>query len=88
MEWDWNVVASVTPSLLKGLIVTVQATIVGAVLAYVLGLVIAILKMSGNKAVLLLLIGVRNLFAVHHFWFNYIFYFMFYQILEFFFLLL
>ena len=51
MEWDWNVVASVTPSLLKGLIVTVQATIVGAVLAYVLGLVIAILKMSGNKAV-------------------------------------
>ena len=51
MEWDWNVVASVTPSLLQGLVVTVQATIVGAFLAYVLGLIIAILKMSGNKPI-------------------------------------
>ena len=46
MEWDWNVAMSVMPRLAAGLVVTVQATFVGAFLAYVLGLFIAILKMS------------------------------------------
>lgn len=46
MEWDWNVVVSVLPRLAAGLVVTVQATFVGALVAYVLGLFIAILKMS------------------------------------------
>ena len=36
----------VLPRLAAGLIVTVQATFVGALLAYVIGLFIAILKMS------------------------------------------
>lgn len=46
MEWDWNVAMSVMPRLAAGLVVTVQATFVGALLAYVIGLFIAILKMS------------------------------------------
>ena len=46
MEWDWNVAMSVMPRLAAGLVVTVQATFVGAFLAYVIGLFIAILKMS------------------------------------------
>ena len=46
MEWDWDVVVNVLPRLGAGLIVTVQATFVGALLAYIIGLFIAILKMS------------------------------------------
>ena len=46
MEWDWNVAMDVLPRLAWGLVVTVQATFVGALLAYVIGLFIAILKMS------------------------------------------
>ena len=46
MEWDWNVAMDVMPRLASGLVVTVQATFVGALLAYVLGLFVAILKMS------------------------------------------
>ena len=46
MEWSWQVVYEVLPSMWQGLIVTVQATLVGALLAYVLGLVLALLKMS------------------------------------------
>ena len=46
MEWDWNVAMDVMPRLASGLVMTVQATFVGAFLAYVLGLFVAILKMS------------------------------------------
>jgi polar amino acid transport system permease protein len=46
MEWSWQVVYDVLPSMLDGLIVTVQASLVGALLAYVLGLFLALLKMS------------------------------------------
>ena len=51
MEWDWAVAMNVLPRLWAGLLVTVQATLVGAVIAYVLGLLLAILKMSGNRLV-------------------------------------
>ena len=46
MEWDWEVVMDVLPRLGAGLIVTVQATFIGALFAYVVGLFVAILKMS------------------------------------------
>ena len=51
MEWDWNVAMDVMPRLAAGLVVTVQATFVGALLAYVLGLFVAILKMSRHTSV-------------------------------------
>jgi|TARA_B100000929_G_scaffold98207_3_gene77242 polar amino acid transport system permease protein len=49
MYWSWEVAFDVLPQLAKGVIVTVQATIVASLLAYVLGLAIAILKMSKSK---------------------------------------
>ena len=48
MDWSWEVVLEVLPSMWLGLIVTVQAALVGALLAYVLGLLLALLKMSKN----------------------------------------
>lgn len=50
MEWSWDVAIEVLPKLGAGLMITVQATLVGAVLAYTLGLFLAIAKMSKNKA--------------------------------------
>ena len=49
MYWSWEVAIDVLPQLAKGVVVTVQATIVASLLAYVLGLGIAILKMSKSK---------------------------------------
>ena len=42
MDWSWEVVLEVLPSMWLGLIVTVQAALVGALLAYVLGLLLAL----------------------------------------------
>jgi polar amino acid transport system permease protein len=49
MHWDWAVAADVFPRLMAGLVVTVQATFVGAAVAYALGLALAILKMSHSR---------------------------------------
>ena len=49
MYWSWEVAFDVLPQLAKGVVVTIQATIVASILAYVLGLGIAILKMSKSK---------------------------------------
>ena len=44
MYWSWEVAFDVLPQLAKGVVVTIQATIVASLLAYVLGLGIAIFK--------------------------------------------
>ncbi len=49
MDWSWEVVFDVLPQLAKGVIVTVEATFVGAFIAYILGLIIAIIRMSNNN---------------------------------------
>tara|TARA_B110000444_G_scaffold9583_1_gene8252 strand:- start:339 stop:998 length:660 start_codon:yes stop_codon:yes gene_type:complete len=49
MYWSWEVAFDVMPNLAKGVIVTIEATIVASILAYVLGLAIAIIKMSKSK---------------------------------------
>ena len=49
MYWSWVVAFDVLPQLAKCVIITVEATIVASLLAYVLGLGIAILKMSKSK---------------------------------------
>ncbi|CAN5228658.1 ectoine/hydroxyectoine ABC transporter permease subunit EhuD [soil metagenome] len=46
MIWDWAYTWDILPLLLRGLIVTVQATLVGSVVAMVLGLVLALLRRS------------------------------------------
>lgn len=45
-NWDWAFAASILPSLLRGLLVTFEATVLGSILAYVLGLVFAIILRS------------------------------------------
>jgi polar amino acid transport system permease protein len=42
MEWDWDFAAEIMPALLQGLVITVEATTLGSILAMVLGLAFAI----------------------------------------------
>jgi polar amino acid transport system permease protein len=48
MSWDWDFALSIIPQLLVGLKITIIATILGAGVAAVLGLVFAILRRSSN----------------------------------------
>ena len=51
MEWDWNFVWQIMPTLLEGLKITILATALGSVVAAVIGLVFAILRMTAPKPV-------------------------------------
>lgn len=44
--WDWGNAASAFPLLLQGLVVTLEATVLGSVLAFVLGLILTLLRLS------------------------------------------
>ncbi|HLU96947.1 MAG TPA: ectoine/hydroxyectoine ABC transporter permease subunit EhuD [Thermobifida alba] len=44
MTWDWYFTGQIIPDLLRGLVVTVQATLLGYVLALVLGLAVALAR--------------------------------------------
>jgi len=50
MEWDWAFVAKILPTLGQGVIVTIEATMMGIVLALVIGLVLAVMRRSPNRA--------------------------------------
>lgn len=52
--WDWGFAAQILPTLLRGLLVTFEATVLGSILAYVLGLVFAILQRARIPVVSLL----------------------------------
>lgn len=51
MEWDWAFVWQIMPTLLEGLKITILATILGAIVAAVFGLVLAIARRSPVKAI-------------------------------------
>ncbi|MTI17499.1 ectoine/hydroxyectoine ABC transporter permease subunit EhuD [Rhodobacteraceae bacterium RKSG542] len=51
MEWDWNFAIKTLPVLGEGVLVTIQATVLGSVLALALGLVFALMRRSQNKLV-------------------------------------
>lgn len=51
MEWDWNFVREIMPTLIQGVKITILATILGSLVAAVLGLVIALMRRSENKLV-------------------------------------
>jgi polar amino acid transport system permease protein len=51
MEWDWNFVREIMPTLLEGLKITLLATVLGAAVAAVVGLVFAILRMTAPKPI-------------------------------------
>jgi polar amino acid transport system permease protein len=44
VDWDWDSAAASVPLLLDGLLVTVELTLLGSVLAYALGIVFALLR--------------------------------------------
>ncbi|ARS68950.1 ectoine/hydroxyectoine ABC transporter permease subunit EhuD [Sinorhizobium meliloti] len=46
MEWDWEFVRQIMPTLIEGLKITILATALGSVVAAVIGLVFAILRMT------------------------------------------
>lgn len=46
MGWDWGFAREILPQLLQGLLVTFEATVLGSLLAYALGLVFALLRRS------------------------------------------
>jgi polar amino acid transport system permease protein len=51
MEWDWNFVREIMPTLLEGLKITILATALGAIVAAAVGLLFAILRMTAPKPV-------------------------------------
>ncbi|NIR31482.1 MAG: ectoine/hydroxyectoine ABC transporter permease subunit EhuD [Gammaproteobacteria bacterium] len=49
MQWDWEFVFRILPDLARGVVVTVQATLLGSVLAMVVGMVIAVARRSPQR---------------------------------------
>lgn len=49
MEWDWNFVWQIMPTMIEGVKITILATLLGAALAAVVGLAIAMLRRSPNR---------------------------------------
>jgi polar amino acid transport system permease protein len=50
VTWDWEYAWEVTPKLLDGLVITIEATLIGMVIALVVGLLLAIGRRSRHKA--------------------------------------
>jgi polar amino acid transport system permease protein len=48
MSWSWDFTWQIMPALLGGLVVTIQATVLGSLLAFSLGLPIAIARFAGG----------------------------------------
>jgi polar amino acid transport system permease protein len=48
LDWDWSFVAEILPTLLAGVAVTVEATLLGSALALVVGLAFAIARRSSG----------------------------------------
>lgn len=55
--WDWNFAFSILPEILSALRITISATLVGFILALVLGLILIILRRSRIKPISKLTIG-------------------------------
>ena len=51
MEWDWEFVRQILPTLLEGVKITILATILGSIVAAAIGLVIALLRRSPNRLI-------------------------------------
>jgi polar amino acid transport system permease protein len=51
MEWDWAFVWMILPTLGEGVIVTIEATLMGTIVAMLAGLALAIARRSSNKLI-------------------------------------
>lgn len=53
MDWDWEFTVSIMPQLIDGVVITIQATLLGTVVAMVMGLVWAILRRTAAPPIAL-----------------------------------
>lgn len=51
MDWNWDFVAQILPVLGQGVVISIQATLMGSALSMVLGMAFAIARRSRNRAV-------------------------------------
>lgn len=51
MEWDWDFVWQILPTLIEGVKITIIATLLGSALAAIIGLAIALLRRSQNRLI-------------------------------------
>jgi polar amino acid transport system permease protein len=51
MDWDWPFVWQILPDLMRGLVVTIEATLLGTLLASTLGLLLMLLRRSRSRLV-------------------------------------
>lgn len=51
MSWSWEFTWQILPKLLAGLVVTIEATVLGSLLAFALGLVIALVRFTGSRII-------------------------------------
>jgi polar amino acid transport system permease protein len=51
MEWDWEFVREIMPTLIQGVKITILATVLGSALAAIIGLGIALARRSQNRLV-------------------------------------
>ena len=51
MDWDWSFVWQILPDLLRGVVVTIEATLLGTALALILGLLLMMLRRSPTRLV-------------------------------------
>lgn len=51
MDWSWEFVWEIMPTLVQGVIVTIEATILGTIFAMVVGLLFAIARRSKNRLI-------------------------------------
>jgi polar amino acid transport system permease protein len=51
VSWDWSFALSIIPELLKGLVITVEAAVLGFILAMTAGLIIALLRESRSRPI-------------------------------------
>jgi len=51
MEWDWTFVIEILPKLIDGVVITIQASILGSLVAMILGLALAILRRSQQRII-------------------------------------
>ena len=53
MEWDWNFVWEIMPTLIQGVKITILATILGSIVAAFVGLGIALARRSPNRVMVI-----------------------------------
>jgi polar amino acid transport system permease protein len=51
MEWDWEFVRQILPTLIEGVKITILATLLGSLVAAAVGLAVALLRRSENRLV-------------------------------------